>query len=221
MNTRVGFLTVVARPSVLVIVGCAIFLVSGCADMYGAYPVANRGMSQGCYGGGWQTSQSAPPISSVQSSRVMTGSGYSSGMTRLNSWNATQREREINAYLARRPEFKTAVSQSRANLKAQLVRWDSILAQRRDLVTRMGGTVAADRHYAQLAEGRARTQSRLDQLDASLVSAMLEDNAGAAARQMSWTAEKARELDLVARNAAAAEAAERERADAAFRNAIF
>ena len=160
-------------------------------------------------------------LPSVQDARTQTGVSYADGMAKLRSWNATQREREIDAYLARRPEFKSATRQARTDLKAQLDRWDKTLAERRDLVTRIGGDLAADSRYSQFVQSRAQTQARLDQIDASLVAAMLEDNAGAAARSMSWTAEKARSLDLVARNASAAEAAERARTDAAFGSAIY
>ena len=164
---------------------------------------------------------SAASLPSVAGVRTQTGVSYEDGMAKLRSWNATQREREIDAYLDKRPEFKKATRQARADLKAKLNGWDKTLAERRDLVTRIGGDLAADSRYSQLLQGRAQTQARLDQIDASLVAAMLEDNAGAAARSMSWTDEKARSLDLVARNAAAAEESERAKTDAAFGNAIF
>lgn len=197
-------------------------LITGCVDGYrGGATAYGRGeviyvqpqpiVAQG-------TSATLP---SVQNARTQTGFSYADGMAKLRSWNATQREREIDAYLARRPEFQSATRQARVELKAALSRWDTTLAQRRDLVTRIGGDLAVDSRYSQFVQGRAQTQARLDQIDASIVAAMLEDNAGAAARSMSWTAEKARSLDLVARNAAAAEASERAKTDAAFGNAIF
>ena len=160
-------------------------------------------------------------LPSVQTARMQTGISYRDGMAKLQSWNATEREREINAYLARHPEFKNATRQARIDLKTALVRWDAELANRRDLVTRIGGSLSADGRYVQLLQGRAKTQSRLDEIDASLVTAMLEESAGAAARSMSWTEDKARALDAVAKNAAAAESAERGKTDAAFGSAIF
>lgn len=207
---------------------------TGCADFQaGGNPFGSYGGYRGgatAYGRGEGIYVQPPPVTtqsgasslpSVQTARTQTGVSYADGMTKLRSWNATEREREIDAYLARHPEFKTATRQARVDLKAQLNRWDKSLAERRDLVTRIGGDLAADSRYAELRQGREKTQDRLDQIDASLVSAMLEENAGIAARSMSWTAEKARELDRVAKNAAAAESAERAKTDAAFGSAIY
>lgn len=206
--------------------GCADFQAGG--NPFGAYGVYRGGAT--VHGRGEVVDVRPQPVvargpsaslPSVAGARGQTGVSYEDGMAKLRSWNATQREREIDAYLNKRPEFKNATRQARADLKAALSRWDKTLAERRDLVTRIGGDLAADSRYSQLLQGRAQTQARLDQIDASLVAAMLEDNAGAAARSMSWTAEKARSLDLVARNVSAAEAAERARTDASFGNAIF
>lgn len=205
--------------------GCADFQTGGSFGGYGGYRggATVRGRNDVVY------VQPHPVVSqgtsailpSVQDARTQTGNSYANGLAKLRSWNATQREREIDAYLARRPEFGKPTRQVRVELKAQLARWDTTLAERRDFVTRVGGDLAADSRYTQLVQGRARTQARLDQIDASLVATMLEDNAGAAARRMSWTAEKAKSLDLVAKNAIAAETAERAKTDAAFGSAIY
>lgn len=212
----------------------AVLLLSGCADFQaGGSPLGGYGGYRGgatAYGRGAlvyvqsqpvTTQPAASGLPSVETARTQTGVSYADGMAKLRSWNATEREHEIDAYLARHPEFKTATRQARVDLKAQLNRWDKSLAERRDLVTRIGGNLAADSRYSQYLQGRAQTQARLDRIDASLAAAMLEENAGIAARSMLWTAEKARELDLVAKNAAAAESAERARTDAAFGSAIY
>ena len=225
--------TFVKRPLLPAVLLLAV-LATGCADFQaGGNPFGAYGGYRGggtVYGRNEVVYVQPQPVvaqgpsatlPSVQDARTQTGVSYADGLAKLRSWNATQREREIDAYLARRPEFRNATRQARVDLKAKLNGWDKTLAERRDLVTRIGGDLAADSRYSQLLQGRAQTQARLDQIDASLVAAMLEDNAGAAARSMSWTAEKARSLDLVARNASAAESAERDKADAAFDNAIY
>ncbi len=198
---------------------------AGCADFQ------MGGAPFGDYGGRRQVvyvqpqpvivSQASPTWRPVGTARTETGATFNEGMARLRAWNAAQREREIGAYLARHPEFRNATQSAITDLKAKLNAWDMALDGRRELVTRVGGDLSADVRYAQLRQGRAQTQARLDQIEASLVTAMLEENAGAIARNMSWTAEKARALDLVARNAAAAEMAEGARADDAFRSAIY
>lgn len=206
--------------------GCADFQTGG--NPFGAYGgyrggATARGRGEVIYVQPQPVIAQGPSASlpSVQDARTQTGVSYADGLAKLRLWNATQREREIEAYLARRPEFKNATRQARVDLKAKLNGWEKTLAERRDLVTRIGGDLAADSRYSQYLQGRAQTQARLDRIDASLAAAMLEENAGIAARSMSWTAEKARELDLVAKNAAAAESAERAKTDAAFGGAIY
>ena len=225
---KVGALPIVALFSVL-LSGCADFQSVG-GGSFGAYSGYQGGAT--VRGRGWQPAQYQPAqyqqttvaqasLPSVQTARVQTGSSYEDGMARLRQWTATQREHEIEAYLARRPEFKTKVREARSELQSALRRWDSTLAARRDLVTRIGGDLSNDFRYKQLVQGRAQTQARLDTLDASLVSAMLEDNAGAAARSMSWSDEMARKLENVAQNASNMEKASSAAADSAFQNAVF
>lgn len=207
-----------------------LFLV-GCAEFQNPYgPFGNLEYHGGAtaYGRGEVPVPRQLPVSargaslpSVKVARFQTGTSYQDGMARLRTWNGVERERELDAYLARHPEFGSATRQARIDLKAALARWDTTLANRRDLVTRIGGSFSSDSRYNQLLQGRAKTQARLDEIDAAIVTAMLEENAGIAARSMSWTAEKARTLDMVARNAQAAEAAERAKTDASFSKAIF
>lgn len=218
------------KVDLLSIAVLAFVLLSGCADLqsggsFGAYNSYRGGAT--LLGRGWQPAQcqqmtvAHSSLPSVNSARVQTGSTYEDGMAKLRQWTATQREYEIEAYLARRPEFKRKVREARAELKSALIRWDSTLAARRDLVTRIGGDLSNDFRYKQLEQGRAQTQARLDTIDASLVSAMLEDNAGAAARSMSWSDEMARKLENVAQNASNMEKASSAAADFAFQNAVF
>lgn len=167
------------------------------------------------------TSTRVSSMPSVRSSREMTGTTYQTGMSNLKQWNKYQRENEISRYLENHPEFKTSINYARKELKSRLNQWDKELAERKDYVTRIGVSLRDDKRYNQLLEGRQKTQDRLDSIDSSLVVAMSEEDAGIRARKMSWSKEKAKELDIIAKNALEAELIESQRVDDVFQNAIY
>lgn len=167
------------------------------------------------------TSTRVSSASSVRSSREMTGTSYQTGVSKLKQWNKYQREVEIDRYLEKHPEFKTSTKKARIELKSRLEQWDKELTERRDFVSKLGKSIREDRRYNQLLEGRQKTQNRLDSIDASLVEAMIEEDAGIRARKMSWTKEKAQELDIIANNALEAELMATKNADEAFKNVIY